>query len=55
MSCAFILGEQNAVPGRPLHVFVPPDHDQVIEVIPGAEGRLRCPDVLCQVLNILKL
>lgn len=55
MRCPFILGEKNAVPGRPLHVLVPPDHDQVIEIIPGTEDGLRCPNVLGQVLDILEL
>lgn len=55
MSSAFVFGEQDAVPGGPLQGLVPPDEDEVTEVLPGAEHRLARPDVLRQVLDVLQL
>lgn len=55
MGLRLIMSEQDTVPGGPLLVFVPPDRDEVIEVIPGREDGLVAPDVLNEVAQVVLL
>lgn len=38
MSLSFILPEENTIPGRPFLMLIPPDHDQIIEILPGTKS-----------------
>ena len=52
MRLGLVGSEKDAVPWRPLGVFVPAHEDQVIEVLPSTQHTLATPDVLHQVAQV---
>ena len=55
MGLGLVRGQQDAVPWRPVAVFVPAHQHQIVQILPGAQHALATPDVLHQVAQIALL